>query len=670
MTQRVSSPEKNVVEPYIPADRYVPEFTPKAILVGAVLAMAMAATNAYLGLKVGMTVSATIPAAVISLAIFRAFGGTILEANLSKTMASAGESLAAGVIFTIPAFILIGAWKDFDYVTTTLIALIGGVLGVLFTISLRRILIEEEALPYPEGVASAEVLFAGWEGGTSARYVFAALVVGLFYKSLSAALRLVHDRVEGVIGLGKAKFYLGGDLSAALVSVGYIIGPRISSYVFLGGVIGWVLVLPIFLSMAFSGSYPGIDPSTMSAVEVVMQIKNEQIIWIGIGAIVFGGIWTMFTIRQSVGGAFGEAMRGIKTIRGGDVEKKEVPRTEQDLPVDKSLLVAMALVIPIGGLYFYLTSSALIAGVGAVVMVVAAFFFTAIAGYLAGVVGSSNNPISGVTITTLLFASLLLLMLGARGPSGMAGALGVGAVVCCAAAIAGDVLQDFKTGQIVGSTPKYLQLGEMIGVVATALVIAPILMLLYRGYGIGPGTGLEAPQAQAMSGLLTAVFGGTVNYVMFLAGMELAVLLILFDIPILAVAIGIYLPFTLSTPIMLGGILHAVVDRIGRKNRKEDVASEKLHNRGILYSSGLIAGEAFAGILAAGVLVAYPDFSIIPEPVPVLGPVLFLVVVFLLYKTAVEGVGGNIKDGWWALKELARDTVKNARKSVREMLRL
>ncbi|MCD6461365.1 MAG: oligopeptide transporter, OPT family [Thermoplasmata archaeon] len=657
------------VEPFIPADKSIPEMTPRAILVGAILAVIMAATNAYLGLKVGMTVSATIPAAVISLAVFKAVGGTILEANLSKTMASAGESLAAGVIFTIPAFVLINAWTGIRYMETTLIALIGGVLGVLFTISLRRILVEEEGLPFPEGVASAEVLFAGWEGGASAKFVFVALIVGGVYKFLSAGLKIMHDKVEAVVGVWKAKFFFGGELSAALVSVGYIIGPRISSYVFLGGIIGWVLVLPIFLSAALAGGYPGVDPG-MDPLEVVSVIRSEQIIWIGIGAIVFGGIWTMLSLRTSMKGAFGEALRGIKGIKGGEgaAEKEEVPRTERDLPVDKSLLLAAALVIPIAGLYFFLTGSGLVAGVGAIVMVVAAFFFTAIAGYLAGVVGSSNNPISGVTITTLLFASLLLLLLGVRGESGMAGALGVGAVVCSAAAIAGDVLQDFKTGQIVGSTPRSLQIGEMIGVVATAFIIAPVLMVLERAYGIG-GAELQAPQAQVMASILNAFFGGTVNFTMFLAGMELAILLIIFDIPILAVAIGIYLPFTLSTPIMLGGLLHAVVDRIGRKHKGEEIATEKLHGHGILYSSGLIAGEALIGIVVAALLIANVQLKITPQPVPLLGILFFLGVVFLLYKTAVEGVGGSIGEGITASRELAVEAYRITREKMRNMLR-
>ncbi|MCK4718605.1 MAG: oligopeptide transporter, OPT family, partial [Thermoplasmata archaeon] len=565
----------------------------------------------------------------ICLAIFKATGGTILETNLSKTMASAGESLAAGVIFTIPAFVLIGAWSEIRLLETTLIALIGGILGVLFTISLRRILVEEEDLPFPEGVASAEVLFAGWKGGSSAKYVFTALLIGLGYKSLSV-LHIVQDHLAGVFKIGRYRGYFGADLSVALVSVGYIIGPKISSYIFMGGIIGWIIILPIFLTQAFAGAYPGIDPLTMAPMAIVNVVKQEQIIWIGIGAIVFGGIWTMISIRKSVGGAFKEAIKGIK---GEKKEKEDVLRTERDLPVDKSFLAAAALVLPIAGLYFWLTDSGLVAGVGSVIMLIAAFFFTAISGYMAGLLGSSNNPISGVTITTLLFASVLLFLMGVRGEAGMAGALGVGAVVCCAAAIAGDVLQDFKTGQIIGSTPRNLQIGELIGVIATALTIAPILVLLHSAYGIGSGTGLEAPQAQVMAGVLQAFFGGTINVLMFLAGMELAILLLLLGIPILAVAIGIYLPFSLSAPIMLGGTIHAIVNRVGRKRHGDEVAVEKLHNRGILYSAGLIAGEALMGIGGAVVILTYPPILEV-VPIPYIGIIIFLGVAFLLLKIA------------------------------------
>ncbi|RLF47286.1 MAG: oligopeptide transporter, OPT family, partial [Thermoplasmata archaeon] len=500
----------------------------------------MGAANAYLGLKVGMTVSATIPSAVIAMAVFRSLRGTVLEINLAKTMGSAGEALAAGVIFTIPAYIIIGAWTEINYWVTTMIALMGGVLGVLFTVSLRRILVVEEALPYPEGVACTEVVIAGEKGGTTAKYVFTALGIGAIYKFLSSGLGIMKDRIQGIISVGKAKFFGGADLSAALLGIGYIVGPRIASYVFLGGILGWVVITPIFLTMASMGMYPLPEGTTM--LEALSIIRREQVVWIGIGAITIGGIYTMFSLRQSMKSAFGAVVHKKKS-------EIKVLRTEKDLPYRLSFGLAGAMVIPIFALYWYLSNSATVAGISAIVLTIFAFFFTAIAGYLAGVVGSSNNPISGVTITTLLFTSLLLLSLGVRGNEGMAVALGVGAVVCCAAAIAGDVMQDFKTGQLLGSTPMALQIGEMIAVVAMAFVIAPILIVLHKAYGIG-GDVLPAPQAYVMGGLLNAMFGKGMNFIMFLVGAELAFLLIIMGVPVLPVAIGIYLPFTLTTPIM------------------------------------------------------------------------------------------------------------------------
>ncbi len=632
-------------EPYIPAETTLPEFTVKAIVVGVLLAVIMGAANAYLGLKVGMTVSATIPSAVIAMAIFRSIKGNVLEINLSKTMGSAGESLAAGVIFTIPALIILGAWVEINYWVTTAVALLGGMLGVFFTVPLRRILVVEEDLPYPEGVACTEVVLAGEEGGNTAKYVFAALLIGGIYKFVSTGLNIMKDKVASIISVGRAKFFGGAELSAALLGIGYIVGPRIASFVFLGGILGWVVITPIFLTMAANGTYPiPAGTSLMGALEI---IRLEQVVWVGIGAITVGGIFTLFSLRHSMKRAFGN-------IRKKKKDDTEVIRTERDLPVDKTFLAVAAMVIPIFCLYYYLSESGIIAGVTAIVAVIAAFFFTAVAGYLAGVVGSSNNPISGVTITTLLFTSLLLLSLGARGEYGMTTALGVGAVICCAAAIAGDVMQDFKTGQLLGSTPRALQMGEMIAVVAMAFVIAPILTLLHNAYTIG-GPGLPAPQATVMAGLLNAMFGEGMNFLMFLLGAELAVLLILLDLPILPVAIGIYLPFPLTTPIMLGGVLNAIVTKVGK--RKTELGNEKIHSRGVLFSSGLVAGEALLGIIIAGLFGAFTiaRVHVLETPLPFIGSIIFLAMAVLLLYTALRGAGGDLGDVVPAIKELLYD---------------
>jgi len=650
------------IEPYIPDDRILPEITPRAIIVGVLLAIIMGAANAYLGLKVGMTVSATIPAAVMAMAVFRMMRGSILEVNLAKTMGSAGESLVAGVIFTIPAFIIIGAWTEIDYVTTTVIALIGGVLGVLFTIPLRRILIVDLDLPYPEGVACTEVILAGEEGGSAAKWVFGAMGIGLLYKFLNTGMELFKEKLEGVISIGRAKFYGGSELSAALVGVGYIVGPRIASYVLIGGIIGWVILAPIFMTMIAMGTYP-MPEGALTYLDALLyseaSIRTEQIVWVGIGAITIGGIYTILSMRSSMKDAMRQTFLGLKA------GTKEERRTETDLPLKWAFILAGLMIVPMVGLYWYLSNSGLIAGVAAIVMLVAAFFFTAIAGYLAGVVGSSNNPISAVTITTLLFASLLLFALGARGAEGMAVTLGIGAVVCCAAAIAGDVMQDFKTGQLIGSTPRNLQVGESIAVIATALVVAPILAALHQAYTIG-SPDLGAPQALVMGNLLKAMFGGGMNFPMFLVGVELGILLLILRLPILPVAIGIYLPFTLSTPIFLGGMIFYILHRVAMKKLEREGKADgeinhaKIHHRGILFASGLVAGEALMGIVVALLVVTGIQAAMVGSihavpflPLPGLG--LFLLVAGGLMYVSLKGLDATPRDALDAVKETIAD---------------
>jgi len=635
-----------MVDPYIPPEVEVKEFTVRAMVLGVLLAVIMGAANAYLGLKVGMTVSASIPAAVMAMAILKPMKGTVLEINLSKAMGSAGEALAAGIIFTIPAFIIIGAWVEINYWITTAVALLGGVLGVFFTIPLRRILIVDQALPFPEGVACTEVVLAGEEGGSTAKWVFMALGIGAVYKFLISGIGLMHDKVEAIVAIGRGRFFFGGELSAALLGIGYIVGPRIATFVFIGGVLGWVVITPIFLTMVASGSYPVPDGTTM--MEALNIVRMEQTVYMGIGAITMGGIWTMFSLRDSMKTSIGHVL-------SSELEEGEAIRTERDLSVKYAYLAAGAMVIPIFILYWYIADSGLVAGVSAIVLLIAAFFFSAIAGYLAGVVGSSNNPISGVTITTLLFSSLLLLGLGLRGLDGMSTALGVGAVVCCAAAIAGDVMQDFKTGELIGSTPKSLQIGEMVAVVAMALFIAPVLMVLHQAYTIG-SPDLPAPQAIVMAGLLRGLFGEGINMIMFLLGVELAILLIFLRLPVLPVAIGIYLPFTLTTPIMLGGISNLLITKIAAK--KGITNENEVHGRGILFSSGLVAGEALVGILIALMLVSHIEIKLLAAPLPGLGAILFLGLAGYLFMVALKSVGGSFSDVPGAINESISDLKK------------
>ncbi len=635
------------------------EITVRALILGIILSVVMAAANAYLGLKVGMTVSAAIPAAVISMAIFKGMKGTVLEVTLSKTMASTGESLAAGVIFTIPALVIIGVWDNIDYGITTAVALVGGTLGVLFTILLRKILIIDLALPFPEGVASAEVIIAGEKGGKAASYVFGALGIGALFKTCGSlivegreyAFGLWKDKVQGVLDAGRVKLYGGGDLSVALLGVGYIIGVRIASLVFLGGVIGWVIIAPIIIGV---NGLPVNDEGVIitDLVEAFNQIRLDHLIFVGVGTMIVGSFYTLWKMRHAI-------ISGLKKAfpsKGAIVEVEAELRTEVDLPVRKALILAGLLIVPIFVVYYFISGNIIWALVCAIVGFIAAFLFTTVAGYLAGIIGSSNNPISGVTIATLLIVSILLFALGARGEIGMATAIGVAALICCCAAIAGDVTQSLKTGQLIGSTPKYLEISMFIGVAAAAVVIAPTINVLHEAYVIG-SENLPAPQAFAMKGIVDGIFGAKMNWLMVLFGMELAVLLIILNKPVLPIAIGLYLPFSLTLPIMLGGVIHLLVDRAIEsrydltkardENKKEresklEKIKEKVHNKGVLFSSGLIAGEALMGIILAVFVVQGMPLGIIGEPIIILGVLIFLLIAFVLWwlgHREIEGEG-------------------------------
>ncbi len=635
--------------PYVRPEVKMLEITIRALVLGLILSVVMAAANAYLGLKVGMTVSAAIPAAVISAAVFKGLKGTVLEVTVSKTMASTGESLAAGVIFTIPALVIIGVWDDIDYGITTSVALVGGTLGVLFTVLLRKILILELDLPFPEGVASAEVIIATEKGGKAASYVFGALGIGALFKMGASlivdnseyAFGLWKDKVEGVASAGRAHVYAGSDLSVALLGVGYIIGAKIASLILIGGIIGWVIIAPIIIGV--HGLPVSEDGEVITdMVAAFNQIRFDHLIFIGVGTMIVGSFWTLWTMRKAI-------VSGVKKAfpsKDAMVEVEAVVRTEDDLSVRKSLIVAVLLVIPIFAVYYYISGNLMWAFFSAIVGFIAAFLFTTVAGYLAGIIGSSNNPISGVTIATLLIMSIFLFALGARGDIGMATAIGVAALICCCAAIAGDVTQSLKTGQLIGSTPKYLQLSMFIGVIAAAVVIAPTLTVLHAAYGIG-SENLPAPQALAMKGIVEGIFGGKMNWLMVLFGMELAVLLIILKKPVLPIAIGLYLPFSLTIPIMLGGIVHLMVDRsvdekysqqtssVGDKKAQEsrlEKIKEKVHSKGILFSSGLIAGEALMGIILAVFVVNGMSLAILGEPIVILGVIFFLFLAYMLWR--------------------------------------
>lgn len=609
-------------EPYIPASESPLELTVRVIVVGILLGILMTAANAYLGLYAGMTVSASIPAAVMSMIILRSLfkNVSILENNAVQTMASAGESLAAGIIFTVPALLVIpNVWDEIKLVETTIIALLGGLLGTMFTIALRRLFIVEEALPYPEGVACREVLVAGEEGGEGAQAILYALGIGAIYGLVVKGFQATHHTVEGAFSFLGTRLYAGMDLSIALLSVGFIVGIRIASFIFLGGVIGFGILVPMYGLMNGWGT-SGND------VEKFFAIWAEQIRYVGVGAMVVGGLYTLWSMRKTI-------ITGItKAIKTKASDDTELLRTEIDLPMNKVFIFSGILVVITILFYWAKTGSLILAMAGGLFLALTAFFFAAVAGYIAGVVGSSNSPISGMTIATLLFTVVLVLIVGdgllnLDTSTLMLATMLIASIVASSAAIAGDVMQDLKTGHMVGATPRVQQIAEIIGVITGALVIGPTLKLLHSAFGITQtaclreaevngrdcSNALLAPQAELIGDIVRGAFVGDVNVQMILLGVVIAIVLIWLKMPVMSVAIGIYLPLGLSVPIMLGGIIsyftlrsaHIRIDGEIREepSKRAKEAAKEVENRGVLIGAGFIAGESILGVFVALLIV-------------------------------------------------------------------
>lgn len=635
-------------EPYVSPETKLNELTWRAIIIGALLSVVLGAANAYFGLFSGLTVSASIPAAVISMAILKAFrNANILENNLIQTAASAGESLAAGVIFTIPALVIMGYWNEFNYMETTLIAISGGILGVLFTIPLRHALIVKEQLKFPEGLATAEVLKTGEKGGDSVKYLIFGSVLGGLFKFGFEALNLWKGIFEKATVVNERIYlYFSLNLSPALVAVGYIVGLNVAFLVFLGGVISWYVGIPLYV---FINGLP--EAATFE--DVGGGIWSSQIRYLGVGAMIVGGLWALLSLRSALTTAF---TSGVAAFKAGAQKASETLRTELDTPMSWVLIGIGALVVPIFFIYYSIIQDIPITLFMTLVMILAGFLFSAVAGYMAGLVGSSNNPISGVTIATILSTSLLLLLImGTSDPGrGAAGAILVGAVVCCAAAIAGDNMQDLKAGHILGSTPRNQQIMQIIGVVAGALLIAPVLNLLLATKGMGAPTlehpdPLSAPQATLMMSVATGIFGGHLPWNMIFIGAGIGVVIIILDeyfksigssfrMPVLAVAVGLYLPFELDSSIFVGGVIAWMIDRYYRRHQVSKVAQDRASNAGLLIASGLITGEALIGILIAllvnfGLNIAITD---IPLGGSLLGVVLLAGILIYLYRTVIK----------------------------------
>ena len=576
----------------------LPEITVKAVLLGIALSMILAGANAYLGLFAGMTASASIPAAVISMGVLSLFKKhNILEDNIVQTAASAGESLAAGVIFTIPALLLMGYWETFNYLEVAKIAAVGGLIGVLFTIPLRRALIIEAKLKYPEGIATAAVLRAGHAGDENSedevqgglRLLTSASVAAAMMKLGQQGFSLWNSAVEGATHMGRSVFGFGMDLSPALISVGYIVGRNISILVFAGGLISWFVAIPIYTIIN------GFEGEAMDAANTIWDTKIR---YLGVGAMVVGGIWSLIKLFKPLMLGIQSSLKAYSAIKNGE----EVTREENDIPIKYVGIALLILMIPVFIIYRDILPGVQLALLMTVIMMVFGFFYSAVAAYMAGVVGSSNNPISGVTVATVLFASLLLLaILGSGSLHGAAAAIMVGAVVCNAAAIGGDNLQDLKTGQLVGATPWKQQVMQIIGVLSAALVLGVVLDILHTAYTIGSPT-LSAPQATLMKAVAEGVFQGNLPWNMVIIGAIIGVIIIALDIrqermgsefriPILAVAVGIYLPISLTTPIFIGGMLAHLGDKMG--------ATDTTRKKGLLLAAGMITGEAIMGILVA-----------------------------------------------------------------------
>ena len=627
------SDNKNNFKPYIPADRVVPEFTVTSLLIGILLAIVFGAANAYLGLRVGMTISASIPAAVISMGIIRVIlrRDSILENNLVQTIGSAGESVAAGAIFTLPALFLWAKEGTIDspsMITIFLVALVGGLLGVAFMVPLRQALIVEEhgTLPFPEGTACAEVLLAGEEGGSKAGTVFSGLGIAAAYKFIADGLKIF----PGEIGYD-IKAYAGSSVGVqvlpALAGVGYICGPKISSYMLAGSTLSWFVLMPAIALFGADAQaiFPGSDPIAQMAPS---DLWGTYIKYIGAGAVATGGVISLIKSLPLIAKTFKQAMQSMKKKSSASAL-----RTEQDIPMP--FLLVMILVI---GIAIWLVPAFPVNPIGALIVIVFGFFFATVSSRMVGLIGSSNNPVSGMAIATLLIATLLLKATGTTGVKGMTGAIAIGGIICVIAAIAGDCSQDLKTGFIVGATPKKQQIGEMIGVVVSAAAIGFVLQLLDYAWGYG-SKAIPAPQATMMKMLVEGIMSAELPWSLILIGVCVAIVMEILKVPVMPFAVGMYLPFSLNAGIMAGGLVRLFMDKrnVSEKEKKASV------DHGILFTSGLIAGEGLMGVILAIFAVAELDKIIDLSKKFSIGEIgsLIVFILLLLYLARVCIKGGK-----------------------------
>ncbi|MDO5396473.1 MAG: oligopeptide transporter, OPT family [bacterium] len=623
--------DKNNFKPYIPAEKITPEITVTSVVMGIILAIVFGAANAYLGLRVGMTVSASIPAAVISMGVIRKIlrKNSILESNMVQTIGSAGESLAAGAIFTMPALFL---WAEEglcgmpSLFEITAIAFCGGILGVLFMIPLRNALIVKEhaTLLYPEGTACADVLLAGEEGGSNAVTVFSGMGLAAVFKFVIDGLKIVPADISKVFRSLKGE--IGVEIYPALLGVGYIVGPKIASYMFVGSLMGWMVIIPaIALFGADTVMYPGTVPiAQMIAEDGPSALWGSYLRYIGAGAIATGGIISLIKSFPLIAATFRDSMKSLK----GGSKNADTARTARDLP--------MAVVV--GGIVLMVFLIWVLPAIpvnllGALIIVVFGFFFATVSSRMVGLVGSSNNPVSGMCIATLLIATMIFKATGNTGIAGMTGAIAIGSVICIVAAMAGDTSQDLKTGYLLGATPIKQQIGEIVGTIAAAFAIGGVLYLLNNAWGYGSAE-VPAPQATLMKMIVEGIMGGELPWGLVFIGVFLGICMEILRVPVMPFAIGLYLPIYLNAGIMTGGIVRGIMDRRKKTDKK---TKEEQSTRGTLYCAGMIAGEGLVGILLAvfAVFSINPDISDKLNLGSVGGLVLFAVMIALLIKFAL-----------------------------------
>ncbi len=665
-TPTSSQPAKHA--PYVPVTVEMSEFTIRALILGLIMAVVLGAANAYLGLKAGMTIAATYPAAVIGMAVLRLMKGSILEENIARTVGSIGESVAAGAIFTIPAFLISGVWTEFysvrHYLEATAIMFVGGIVGILFVTILRRVMVEDRELPFPESVAASEIHKAGRSGASGAKYLFYAMGLGAliqflkqfqFFASswdsfISFAGRKLSFANGASVNAGGGALLSTPGVSPAYMGVGFIIGPNLAALNFTGGLLAWGLFVPLLLyflgpELAASMQASGKDVASEATwIDMAVQVWKSIVRPIAIGGMLMSAAYTLFKMRKSLGAGLGRAIGDVRRAAAGGVHAED--RSQKDMNF-KWVFIGLGLASVFTFLiYNYFSANIGAAFVATIVMLIAGFFFAAVSGYLVGLIGSSNNPISGLTISTLIIAALLMVALGVTGMPGVAAVLGVAAVICVAAAVAGEMLQDLKVGYILGGTPWKMQVGDLFGITLSAAVMFFPILILHEGDLKMGGTGLggsnySAPQASLMAILAKGIVGGDMAWPLIVVGILMAIGFILVKVksPML-VCVGMYLPLETSFAIFIGGLIRGILDKMAERRKLNGAQKARMENNGVLLAAGLIAGEALIGLLFAFLAVLeWPIPHIFEHPSFYVSLLVFLVVGWVLIRTPLANAG-------------------------------